>query len=180
MAKRTISVSKRRHEARRYARELTQKIYDYSSYIASVNVPTIRIGADGSGTFFLPDRASFEQSRPYSPTSGIVFQDGSFLTVKEIFRYGYINETDAEPQIARLEFSYHYQNPYRQFFFRYDHHPQIGDPATHPRYHLHVGCWHPSNTKLPSTPRFRVPEVTLEEVLELIVRDFLTPETEAE
>lgn len=134
---------------------------------------------DGLSTFYLPSQASFEQSHPHSSASGIVFQDGSFLTVKEIFRYGYVDEeTDAEPQIARSEFSYHYQNPDRQFFFRYDHHPQLGDSATHPRYHLHVGSWHPDDTKLPSTPRFRVPEVTLEEVLELIIRDFLTEEAE--
>jgi hypothetical protein len=173
LAKRTINISKRRHEVRRYARELTQNIYNYSSYITSVEVPTIRIAEDGLGTFYLPSQARFEQLHPDSPASGIIFQDGSFLTVKEIFCYDYANETDVEPQIVRSEFSYHYQNSHRQFFFRYDHHPQIGDMATHPRYHLHVGCWHPGDTKLPITPRFRVPEVTLEEVLELIIRDFL-------
>jgi hypothetical protein len=40
-------------------------------------------------------------------------------------------------------------------------------------YHLHVGCWHVVD-KFPSVPRFQVPEVTLEEVLELIIRDFLS------
>jgi hypothetical protein len=40
---------------------------------------------------------------------------------------------------------------------------KTGDLATHPRYHLHVGCWRPGDTKLPIIPRFRVPEVTLED-----------------
>jgi len=42
-----------------------------------------------------------------------------------------------------------------------------------------IGCWHVVD-KFPSVPRFRVPEVTLEEVLELIIRDFLTPQREYE
>ena len=103
-----------------------------------------------------------------------MFLDGSFLTVKEIFRYDYSNQEAAEAEIIQLEFSYQYQIPHSGFFFRYDYHPEIGNAATHPPYHLHVGCWHEGDDKLPSLPRFRVPPVTLEEVLNLIVRDFLS------
>jgi hypothetical protein len=35
-------------------------------------------------------------------------------------------------------------------------------------------CWHDEEEKFSGKPRFRVPEVMLEEVLELIIRDFLT------
>lgn len=104
-----------------------------------------------------------------------MFLDGSFLTVKEIFRYDYANEDDAEPRIVRLEFIYQYQIPHRGFFFRYDYHPEVGNASAHPPYHLHVGCWHAGDDKLSSLPRFRVPPVTLEEVLNLIIRDFLSP-----
>jgi hypothetical protein len=105
--------------------------------------------------------------------NGLVFIDGSFLTIKEIFRYDYAN-TEDEPRIIRSEFSYHYQSPPLKFFFRYDYHPEIGNLTTHPPYHLHVGCWHSGEEKFSGKPRFRVPEVMLEEVLELIIRDFLT------
>jgi len=64
----------------------------------------------------------------------------------------------------------------RRFFFRYDYHPRIGDPASHPPYHLHVGCWHPGEAKFPGVPRFPVPEVTLEEVIELTIGDLLGSE----
>ena len=111
---------------------------------------------------------------------GIVFLNGSFLTVKEVFRYDYASPDDAQPRIVPLEFSYHYQIPHRGLFFRYDHHPQTGDAVTHPPYHLHVGCWYEGDDKLPSLPRFRVPPVTLEEVLDLIVRDFLNPQEATE
>ncbi len=124
---------------------------------------------DGTGRFYLPTVDRFQRLTPYSQPIGMVFVDGSFLTVKEIFRYDYATEDDAEPSLFRLEFSYHYQIPHRGFFFRYDSHPDIGDLATHPLYHLHVGCWHAGDDKLPSLPRFRVPPVTLEEVLELTI-----------
>jgi hypothetical protein len=129
---------------------------------------------DGTVRFYMPASDRFQCLTPHSQPMGIVFIDGSFLTIKEICRYDYAHEDDTEPSIFRLEFSYHYQIPHRGFFFRYDHHPDIGNSATHPPYHLHVGCWHEGDDKLPSLPRFRVPPVTLEEVLALIVRDFLS------
>ncbi len=179
MTTRRISDSKRRHEANRYIRQLMVKLYDYADWVASVDVPTTSVDGNGTGRIYVPSQLAFEHLHPHSAPVGIVFQDGSFLAVKEIFRYDYASETDDEPQIVRSEFSYHYQSPRRRFFFRYDYHPQIGAPATHPLYHLHVGCWHIVD-KFPSVPRFRVPEVTLEEILELIIRDFLTPQREDE
>ena len=179
MVTRRISNSKRRHEANRYIRQLMIKLYDYTDWIASIDVPTTSVDENGIGRVYVPSQSVFEYLHPRSKPMGIVFNDGSFLVIKEIVCYDYASETDNEPQIVHSEFSFHYQSPHRQFFFRYDYHPKIGDSATHPLYHLHVGCWHVVD-KFPSMPRFRVPEVILEEVLELIIRDFLTPQREDE
>ena len=173
MERRRISGTKRRHEAHRYTRNLLTTIYQYSEFIEHVDTQTIAIASDGSGQFYIPSLNIFQQLVPNSEPIGIVFHDGSFLTIKEIFRYDYVNN-EAEPRIIRSEFSYHYQSPSLKFFFRYDYHPEVGNLTTHPPYHLHVGCWHTEEEKFSGTPRFRVPEVMLEEVLELIIRDFLT------
>ena len=178
MRKRRIKDTKRRHEAERYTRELTETIFRHTAYIVNVDDYTMNIAVDGRGYFSVPSIHRFQHLTPHSLPTGIVFLNGSSLTVKEIFRYDYARPDDTEPRIVPLEFSYHYQIPHRGFFFRYDHHPDIGDLATHPPYHLHVGCWHAGDDKLPSLPRFRVPPVTLEEVLELIGRDFLRPDAE--
>lgn len=176
MAKqRRIQATKRKHEAKKYQRKLLLSIRRYADFIAYVDPQTSIITADGIGQFYLPSSNRFRRSTPHSQPIGIVFLDGSFLTAKEIFRYDYEHEEDTKPRIVQLEFSYHYQIPHRGFFFRYDHHPEIGNSATHPPYHLHVGCWHEGDEKLPSLPRFRVPAVMLEEILDLIVRDFLHP-----
>lgn len=175
--RRRINESKRRHEARRYTRRLHDAIFRYSDFIRRVSPQTVNIAPDGIGRFCIPSAGEFEHLFPNSPETGIVFIDSSFLAVKEIFRYDY-TEADDEPRIIRSEFSFHYQSPARQFFFRYDYHPGVGAPATHPPYHLHIGCWHRGESKFPGAPRFRVPEVWLEEVMELIIRDFLTPEGE--
>jgi len=179
MVRRRINESKRRHEARRYTRRLHDAIFQYSDIIRHISPQTINIARDGTGRFYILSASEFEHLFPNSPETGIVFIDGSFLAVKEIFRYDY-TETDNEPCIIRSEFSFHYQSPALQSFFRYDYHPGVGNPATHPPYHLHVGCWHRGEDKFPGAPRFRVPEVWLEEVLELIIRDFLTLEGQVE
>jgi hypothetical protein len=173
---RRIQATKRKHEANKHQQYLLSVIQKYADYIAHAEPQTGVISDDGTAHFYFPSRAWFRLLTPDSSPSGIVFLDGSFLTVKEIFRYDYESEDDTEPRIVPLEFSYHYQIPHRGFFFRYDHHPDIGNSATHPRYHLHVGCWHEGDDKLPSLPRFQVPRITLEAVLNLIVRDFLNPQ----
>ena len=170
---RRIRASKRRHEATKHFQKQVQFIHQHLDVIDHFDDPTFTVMPDGTGQIYIPSQSAFQHSTPHSPPTGIVFIDGSFLTVKEIFRYGYPNEKATEVEIIKSEFSYHYQIPHRGFFFRYDYHPETGNSATHPPYHLHVGCWHEGDDKLPALPRFRVPIVTLEEVLDLIVRDFL-------
>ncbi len=116
----------------------------------------------------MPSQNIFEHLQPASPPQGIVFRDGSFLTFKEIFRYDYPSEDVAGPSIIRIEYSFHYQTPLRHFFFRYDFHPDLGDPLTHPLHHLHAGGWLTETDALPSTPRFPASEMTLGEGLDLI------------
>jgi len=62
--------------------------------------------------------------------SGIVFKDGSFLTIAE--RWSEEGEL--------LSFSYHYQrpDPARWRFFRYDRERPEPPPVDKPRHHLHV------------------------------------------
>jgi len=74
-------------------------------------------------------------------------------------------------------YGYHYQRPQDQIFFRYDYHPEVGAPETHPLYHLHAAGWKKEADNLPQVPRFPVYPTTLEEVLELIRINFFV-ETE--
>ena len=173
---RSVQATKRKHEAKRYQQKLLSLLYSkYTNVTDRVESQTSIMAADGTVGFYLPMIDQFRHSTPHSQPVGIIFRDGSFLTVKEVFRYDYPNADATEAEIIKFEFSYHYQIPHRDFFFRYDYHPGAGDAATHPPYHLHVGCWHEGDDKLPSLPRFRVPPVTLEEVLDLIGRDLLNP-----
>jgi len=96
----------------------------------------------------------------------MVFLDDSFLLIKHIFQYDYPTEDAPEPTICNLEYSYHYQCPSDNSFFRYDFHPDVGDAEIHPLYHLHATGWLPDDIKLPSVPRFPVAAITLDEVLE--------------
>jgi len=137
-----------------------------------LDVVTIDIRDDGIGAFYLPSRAVFERITPSSEPTGLVFADGSFLVVKEIFEYGYSDDSVAEPQLYFHEYGYHYQRPQGQMFFRYDYHPEVGSPETHPLYHLHASGWKKEVDALPQVPRFPVYSTTLEEVLELIRINF--------
>jgi len=136
---------------------------------------THRIAPDGVGYIYMLSIHVFEHINPMSPPQGIVFNDSSFLVFKEIFHYDYPSEAALEPAIVHLEYTFHYQMPQRQFFFRYDYHPGVGDPLTHPLYHLHAGGWLHETDHLPSTPRFPVTAVFLGEVLELIQVNFFGP-----
>jgi hypothetical protein len=92
--------------------------------------------------------------------------------VKAIFAYGFPDESATEPQIYFHEYGYHYQRPQDQTFFRYDYHPDVGSPETHPLYHLHAAGWKEGADELPQVPRFPVSLMTLERVLELIRINF--------
>ncbi len=168
MARKRISPQKRIHEASRYIRILEDRIYQYLDIIIRADPITTRIARDGTGEIYMPSQNIFEHLQPASPPQGIVFRDGSFLTFKEIFRYDYASEDAPEPIIIHTEYSFHYQTPLRHFFFRYDFHPQLGDPLTHPLHHLHAGGWLTETDALPSIPRFPASEMTLGEVLDLI------------
>ena len=130
---------------------------------------TVSISDAGSGEIFLPSRAVFEKIGPQSRPIGMVFADGSFLVFYEVVRFGYQHETDTEPKIYRLSYSYHYQRPEDHFYFRFDHHPDVGDPHTHPLYHLHSAGWLEGATKLQDGPRYEMSEITLVKVLRLIL-----------
>lgn len=146
----------------------------YDAILLGINSMTTHIREDGTGIIYIPSRIEFERITPQTTPNGTLFLDGSFLTIKEIFRYDYPSEKPVEAQICRIEYSYHYQNPHERYYFRYDFHPEIGDPATHPLHHLHFRGWLENATSLPEVPRFAVEETTLSEVLNLIQRDFFT------
>ena len=93
---------------------------------------------------------------------------------QEIVHFDYRDETDSEPTIYRTRYSYHYQRPADFFYFRYDHHPDLGDPETHPRYHLHSAGWRPEGTQFQDVPRYEVSEMTLDRTLRLILISFPT------
>jgi len=133
---------------------------------------TIDIRNDGVSEFYIPSQAIFEHITPRSEPIGLVFTDGSFLVVKEIFEYGFPDDSATEPHIYFHEYGYHYQHPHSQTFFRYDYHPEVGSPETHPLYHLHAAGWKKEADNLPQIPRFHVPPVTLEEVMEFIRINF--------
>ena len=175
---RKIRLSKRRHEAARYLRFLHDRPVASATIIASLAPPTAGVLADGTGVFLTPSEAAFKRLGPDTSPCGIVFKDGSFLCVKEVCRYGYRAAGDSEPAIWRSQYTYHYQRPDDCYFFRFDCHPDVGDPATHPVHHLHSAGWQQGQRGLPSVPRFTVPETTLDDVLSLIARDFFGVELE--
>jgi hypothetical protein len=143
-----------------------------AAIIAHMDAVTTNIRDEGVGVFYLPSRAIFERITPNSEPMEFVFTDGSFLVVKEIFEYGFPNESATEPDIYFHEYGYHYQRPEDQTFFRYDYHPTVGSSETHPLYHLHASGWKEGATDLPQVPRFPVSPMTLDEVLELIRVNF--------
>jgi hypothetical protein len=140
----------------------------YTEIMTQMDPVTTNIRNDGVGVFYLPSRAIFERITPNSEPVGLVFTDGSFLVVKQIFEYGYPDDVATEPTIYFHEYGYHYQRPADQTFFRYDYHPEVGDPETHPLHHLHATGWKAGAGDLPQVPRFAVDAMTLEDVLELI------------
>lgn len=173
MAPQRLSKSKQKHEARKYLRQLEVELYLFAADVgAAVQPLTVSISNDGIGQVFLPSQDAFEKINPQSQPAGMVFTDGSFLIFYEIVRFGYQYEIDTEPKIYRLSYSYHYQRPTDHFYFRFDHHPDVGDKHTHPLYHLHSAGWLSGAVKLQEGPRYEVGETTLAKVLRLILITF--------
>lgn len=50
---------------------------------------TTDVRDDGLGIFLVPASTKFERITPASEPTGIIFLDGSFLTIKELFIYDY-------------------------------------------------------------------------------------------
>ena len=169
---RRINLSKKKHETSRFIHREFLRLQKYNSIIIRIDTPTTRITDEGIGVISIPSIQVFERLTPSSAPAGIVFIDGSFLVIKEIFQYDYASEDAVEPSICHLEYSFHYQRPQENSFFRYDYHPDVGDPDTHPTYHLHAAGWRDNSLELPATPRFPVSLITIDEILELIRINF--------
>jgi hypothetical protein len=160
---------------RKYLRQLETELYAFAIQSNAVVSPlTINISSNGIGEVYLPSRSTFEKIEPQSQPVGLVFVDGSFLVFQEIVRFGYQDESATEAVIYRLKYSYHYQRPTDYFFFRYDYHPDVGHPDTHPPHHLHCAGWLPGSEQFQSVPRFEVNETTLAKVLRLVLISFPT------
>jgi hypothetical protein len=158
---------------RKYLRQLEAELYFFAAEVgAAVQPLTVSISNEGIGEVFLPSRDVFEKISPQNQPTGLVFADGSFLVFYEVVRFGYRNETATEPAIYRLSYGYHYQRPVDHFYFRFDHHPGVGDVHTHPLYHLHSAGWLFGATKLQEGPRYEVSEITLAKVFRLVLVTF--------
>jgi hypothetical protein len=154
---------------------LETELYAFAIEFGAVVEPlTLNLSNDGVGEVYLPSRSTFEKMNPQSQPTGLVFADGSFLTFYEVVCFDYQEESATEPVIYRLKYGFHYQRPEDCFFFRYDHHPDIGQPETHPLHHLHCAGWLPGATQFQEVPRFEVNETTLAKVLRLILISFPT------
>jgi len=175
MTRRRIPERKQRHEIAKYLSELEAILYGFADRVgAVVGGLTQEVTDEAVGYFSLPSRGIFEKLTGFTPPTGMVFPDGSFFVFKETIRFGYRTGADHEPAISPLEYSFQYQRPADRFYFRFDHHPRKGDPATHPRYHLHSATWSLETGKLQAVPRYDYFEIDLPHVLRLIERDFFT------
>lgn len=174
MSRKPPGLEKQRHAVAKYLRLLNAKLVDQSQRLKFRLCPMdIGVTSTGIGHIFVPSRLSFKKVDPLTPPIGLVFPDGSFLCFQETVKYGHRDEADGEPAIFRLSYSFHDQRPQDRYFFRYDHHPDVGLDAGHPPPHLNTGHWLESAIKLPEGPRFTVPETTLDQVLSLIEHHFL-------
>jgi hypothetical protein len=169
-----LSLEKQRHAVAKYLRLLNAKLVDRSHRLKYRFSPMdIGVAPNGVGHILVPSRLSFEKVGPNSLPIGLVFPDGSFLCFKEIVRFDYRDDAATEPSVFCLSYSFHYQRPGDLYFFRYDHHPEVGLDECHPLHHLHVAHWHEGATTLPESPRFTVPETPLDQVLHVIEHHFL-------
>lgn len=173
MAKRTVSVSKQKHEVSKYLLSLQAELIGFAVQVDAAIPPlTIAVIDDGIGEIWCPSRAVYQKMKPDAAPAGLVFHDGSFLIFHEIVRFGYPDKTAMTPKLYRLQYGYHYQRNERHFYFRFDHHPTIGEPETHPLHHLHSAGWLPKERQFQDAPRYEVKEATLAKALRLIFVSF--------
>ena len=173
MPKRSVSLTKQRHEVSKYLHHLKIKLYTFTAKVgAMVDSPTFTVSNRGVGEAYLPSRNIFEKLTPQSEPTGLIFRDGSFLVFQEIVHFGYRDETSPEPTLYRTRYSYHYQRPADHFYFRFDHHPELGEPETHPLHHLHSAGWLSGAAPFQDVPRYEVNEMTLDKTLRLILISF--------
>ena len=171
--RRPPSLTKQKHEVRRYLRDLSTTLYSLAAEVrAFVALTTVSISQDGTGEIYLPARTIFEKLTPQSEPAGLIFRDGSFLVFQEIVHFGYRTEADSEPTLYRTRYSHHYQRPPDHFYFRFDLHPDLGDPETHPLHHLHSAGWLPGAVQFQHVPRYEINEMTLDKTLRLILISF--------
>jgi hypothetical protein len=170
--RRRISASRQRHELSGYFQQWQRELYTFAlPRHWTVQLLTFNLSPPHLEIYF-PSRASFEKITPGSPPAGVIFPDGSFLVAHERVAFGYRTDTDAEPTVYPLAYSYHYQRPDDCYYFRYDHHPDLGDPATHPLHHLHAAGWQRGDAAFYDAARHPVAPTRLTDVLRLIVSQF--------
>jgi hypothetical protein len=172
MSQRRLRPSQQKHELSRYLRQVEQTLYLWVAQVnGRIDPLTCRLHLP-TASIYLPSRAVFEKIAPPTRPCGLVFADDSFLVFHELVTFGYRREDDEEPTVYRLRYGYHYQRPNDCYYFRYDHHPDIGDPTTHPPHHLHAAGWKPLDTEHFAGARHPVKETRLADVLGLIVNSF--------
>jgi len=171
--RRRISDSRRRHELSRYSHQWQQTLFALAppgSFVYPISCTLVLPHLE----IYLPSRGAFEKITPASSPTGLVYPDRSFLVAYERVTFGYRTDAAAEPTIYPLAYGYHYQRPFDCYYFRYDHHPDLGDPDTHPLHHLHAAGWQRGAAAFYEGARHPVHPTRLADVLRLIVRQFPT------
>lgn len=127
----------------------------YNSFIVGGYVRLLPVVAK---TFYTLSSGDKGIVKPDTPPSGVVFKNGSFLTIYEKW-----SVRDAE---TPNEYSYRYQVPYG-ISIRYDKDPERASPA-HPEHHLQTSA-------IGEKIRLPTGEIKCEEVLRMIFEQFLIP-----
>ncbi len=170
-----LSSGRKKSEVRKFIREELRLLHE-ADFVAYIEPFTWRVERDGTGLLYVPSLAAFERLTPDAPPTGVVMRDGSFMAVKLIVRFDYPDDKAREPRIIYVEYSFHYQRPQDCTFFRYDFHPQIGDPRTHPIFHVHAAGWQKRDGQLPDKPRLPSSSMMLSEVLNVVRMNYFAEE----
>ncbi|MCS6859733.1 MAG: DUF6516 family protein [Abditibacteriales bacterium] len=176
-----LSSGRKKSEVRKFIREELRLLHE-TDFVAYIEPFTWRVERDGTGLLYVPSLATFERLTPDATPTGVVMRDGSFMAVKLVVRFDYPDgvgrstSASREPCIVYVEYSFHYQRPQDCTFFRYDFHPHIGDPRTHPIFHVHAAGWQRGDKQLPDKPRLPSSSMTLSEVLDVVRMNYFTEE----